>query len=272
MSSHADEWRLERPEGNALLGDDTGGDGPPVLLLHGLTATRRYVLHGSRAVERAGHRVISYDARGHGVSDPAPGGTYPYADLADDALAVLDDRGVNRAILVGHSMGAHTAARLAILHPERVDALVLGAPAHLGRPTDEPERWDRLAAGLERGGPEGFLAAINSTAPPEWRERLRTVVIQRMERHDHPDALADALRTTPRSTAFDGLEALEAITCPTLVVGTRDELDAEHPLAVARAYHEHIAGARLHVDPEGEAPITWRGGALSKVVLDFLGS
>jgi pimeloyl-ACP methyl ester carboxylesterase len=52
--------------------EDTG-EGAPVVLLHGLTATHRYVVMGSRALERSGHRVVAYDARGHGASAPAPG-------------------------------------------------------------------------------------------------------------------------------------------------------------------------------------------------------
>ncbi len=272
MSTAPTEWRVDLG-GREIRGEDTGGDGPVVLLLHGLTATRRYVLHGSRTIERAGHRVISYDARGHGVSDPAPSADdYTYPQLADDAIAVMDELGVSRAVLFGHSMGAHTAARVAITHPDRVDALILGAPSHLGRPSDETERWDRLAAGLAAGGPEGFVAAIHSSAPPDWQEKLRTMVLQRMERHAHPDAVADALRTTPRSAAFDGMSALEAITCPTLVLGTRDRLDAEHPLEVAEAWRDTIPGARLCVEPEGESPITWRGGAVSRLALDFLGA
>ena len=51
------------------------GEGTPVVLLHGLTATNRYVVMGSKALERSGHRVIAYDARGHGRSDPAPSRT-----------------------------------------------------------------------------------------------------------------------------------------------------------------------------------------------------
>jgi 3-oxoadipate enol-lactonase len=53
---------------------ETHGEGPPVVGLHGLTATRRYVLMGSRQLERSGRRVILYDARGHGESPPAPDG------------------------------------------------------------------------------------------------------------------------------------------------------------------------------------------------------
>ncbi|HEV2726871.1 MAG TPA: alpha/beta fold hydrolase, partial [Solirubrobacterales bacterium] len=50
------------------------GEGPPVVLCHGITATRRYVVHGSRMLERGGFRTVAYDARGHGKSDPAPAG------------------------------------------------------------------------------------------------------------------------------------------------------------------------------------------------------
>ena len=71
-------------DGVALKGVDDG-EGTPVVLLHGLTATRRYVVMGSRALERSGHRVIAYDARAHGQSDP--GDDYSYDRLAKDLLA-----------------------------------------------------------------------------------------------------------------------------------------------------------------------------------------
>ena len=98
------------------------------MLLHGLTATRRYVVMGSKNLERGGHRVVAYDARGHGRSGPAPTG-YGYDELAADLLAVLDDRGIERAVLAGASMGAHTLLRFALDHPERAAALVVITPA-----------------------------------------------------------------------------------------------------------------------------------------------
>lgn len=258
--------------GLTLEGSDTGR-GPLLLALHGLTATRRYVFHGSRTLERSGCRVIAYDARGHGESDPAPNpGAYRYADYADDAVAVLD-AAADRAVLVGHSMGAATAVRVALLHPERVAGLVLGAPAHLGRPADNLARWDALAHGLETGGPAGMLAALEPlTVPDEWADSLRTVILQRLSRHRHPQAVADALRATPRSAAFDGLAALGEVAAPTLVVGSRDEIDPDHPLAIAQEYARRIPRAELVVEEPGAAPLTWRGGALSRCVLDFLGA
>src|SRR5882757_7917251 len=99
---------------------EDAGDGRPVVLLHGLTATHRYVVMGSRSLERSGHDVLAYDARGHGASDPAPSPeAYAYADLAADLVDVLDEAGLERAVLAGASMGAHTAVRVALEHPER---------------------------------------------------------------------------------------------------------------------------------------------------------
>ena len=99
------------------------GTGPAVVLLHGLTATRRYVVMGSRSLERSGHRVIAYDARGHGQSSPAADRrAYAYADLVGDLEAVMDGFGVSSAVLAGASMGAHTILRLALSRPERVGA------------------------------------------------------------------------------------------------------------------------------------------------------
>src|SRR6201986_4779273 len=109
------EFRVQA-DGITLAGEESG-EGMPVVLLHGLTATRRYVVMGSTALQRSGHRVVAYDARAHGVSDG--GGPYTYEQLADDLLAVLDDRGIDRAVFAGASMGAHTLIHFALQHPER---------------------------------------------------------------------------------------------------------------------------------------------------------
>ena len=163
-------------------------------------------------LERAGHRVISYDARGHGESSPAgPPEAYTYDALVADAVAVLDALGVERAIVAGQSMGSATAVGLALRHPERVGALAVVTPAHRGAPSPNLDHWDGLAAGLERGGPEGFLEALGPFSMAErYRDAVRTVIHQRLGRHKHPDAVAQALRGIPRSAEFDGLEALAA--------------------------------------------------------------
>jgi pimeloyl-ACP methyl ester carboxylesterase len=257
-------------DGQALAGEQQG-EGPSVVGLHGLTATRRYVLMGSRLLERSGRRVVLYDARGHGTSAPAADGDYSYAALARDLAAVIDWLGVERALLVGASMGAHTAIRFALEHAGRVAGLALVTPAYDPEhfPSDL-ERWDALARGLSEAGVEGFIAAYGpDRVPAAWRETVERVIRQRLGAHEHPQAVADALAAVPRSRPFAAWESLAAILVPTLVVGSRDEADPGHPLAIAKRYAEAIPGARLVVEEEGRSPIAWQGGQLARLLLDF---
>lgn len=243
------------------------GDGPPVVLLHGLTATNRYVVMGSRALQRAGHRVVAYDARGHGASAPAE--AYGYAELASDLLSLLDRLGLERVVLAGASMGAHTALRVALAAPERVAGLVVITPAAHPDALPGLERWDRLADGLRTGGVDGFVAAYGLDAvPEEWRSTTETVLRQRLGLHEHPAAVADALEQVPRSTPF-ALDALGSVACPTVVVADRDEADPGHPLWVGEAYAAQIPGATLVVEEEGKSPLAWQGGQLSRVIADL---
>lgn len=250
----------------ALSVDDAGA-GPPVVLLHGLTATRRYVVMGSRALERGGHRVLAYDARGHGASSPGP--RYDYPALADDLVGVLDRAGVGPAVLAGASMGAHTALRVALEHPARVAGLVVITPAaHPGAPPGL-ERWDRLAAGLREGGVDAFVAAYGLEDTPErWRATTERVLRQRLGAHEHPEAVADALEQVPRSVPF-ALEELGRVECPTVVVADRDDADPGHPLWVGEEYAQRIPGASLVVEDEGQSPLAWQGGQLSRVIAEL---
>jgi pimeloyl-ACP methyl ester carboxylesterase len=278
------ELRIRTDDGVELSGEEAGeqtsrDEGPPVVLLHGLTATRRYVVMGSRLLERSGHRVIAYDARGHGRSSPAQDPTaYDYERLARDLEALLDELGIARAALAGASMGAHTILRFALRHPERVAALGLITPsyepaAHASL-TDAFSAWDALARGLRKGGVEGFLAAYDFAAVPAvWRATVEQVVRQRLSAHEHPDAVADALEVVPRSRPFERIEELAGIRAPTVVIASRDEADPGHPLAVGERYAEVIPGARLVVEDPGSpprSPIAWQGGQLSKVLLELL--
>jgi 3-oxoadipate enol-lactonase len=259
-----------------VLSGEQSGEGPPVVLLHGLSATRRYVVMGSHALERAGHRVIAYDARGHGRSSPAPAREYGYERLSADLARVLDAAGVDRALLAGASMGAHTALAFVLAQPERVAALALVTPAYepdRASTAAELARWDALAAGLREGGVEGFVAAYDlASSPPAWRETIATVLRQRLAAHEHPEAVADALEVVPRSRPFEQMADLGSISVPTLVVASRDEADPGHPLATGERYARAIAGARLVVEDAGpprRSPIAWQGGQLSRLLIEL---
>jgi pimeloyl-ACP methyl ester carboxylesterase len=261
---------FEVARGGVTLRGETVGSGPDVVLLHGLTATRRYVVMGSKALPRAGYRVTTLDARGHGESDAAgsPSG-YEYRDLAGDLEAVLDALGVERAALGGASMGAHTTMAFALAFPERVAGLVQITPAFDGRPRDL-EEWDRLADGLASGGVEGFLSVWEFGGDQRWRETAETVVRQRLGRHRDLQAVADALRVVPRSIAFDGLEELSAVEVPVLVVASRDDADPGHPYAIGEEYARRLPHGRLVSEDPGSSPLAWQGARLSKAIASFL--
>ena len=249
------------------------GTGAPIVLLHGLSATRRNVVQGSRHLVKRGYRLIAYDARGHGASSPAP--AYDYAALVDDLGALLEHFALERTALAGSSMGAATAMAFALEHPERVAALVQITPAYVGqaRPVADGDAWERLASELERGGVEAFVEqALPAGLPERWRRVTREAIRQRMERHEHPQAVAKALRQVPRSPAWEGLDRLGELDVPVLVVGSRDAVDPMHPLAVAREYAQRLPRARFAVEEEGKSPLAWQGARLSGVIGDFLES
>jgi pimeloyl-ACP methyl ester carboxylesterase len=257
----------------ALRGEDPG-EGPAIVLCHGITATRRYVVHGSRALERAGHQVVSYDARGHGESDPAPAGEgYGYPALVGDLERVVSERlGEGRFLLAGHSMGAHTAVAYALRHPRRLAALVVIGPVYVGEISASTlEYWDGLSAALADGGVDGFVdyIAAEQGIDAAWRESVLRFTRDRMLLHRHPRALVEALREVPRSRPFESMDELEGLDIPALVVASHDAADPGHPYEAAAAYADRLPQARLLSEPQGESPLAWQGGRLSRELAAF---
>jgi len=259
-----------------LLRGEAEGEGTAVVLCHGITATRRYVLHGSRALARAGYRVVTYDARGHGASGAAPGEEgYGYPQLINDLERVVTAQaGQERFLLGGHSMGAHTAVGYALRHPEQVAGLVVIGPTFLGEVKPESlDYWDGLAVALEADGVDGFVTYIGDRQGIDgrWRDSVLRFTRERMLRQGDLGALAEALRQVPRSRPFDSLEELSDLDIPTLVVASHDDADPGHPYAAAAAYAEALPRARLVSEGEGESPLAWQGGKLSRALAVFYG-
>jgi len=228
---------------------------------------------GSKALERSGHRVIAYDARGHGQSAPAPErGAYTYDELVADLERVLDQLELDRPVLAGASMGAHTLLAFALRRPERVGGLVVITPAYEPGTNDDPARlarWDALADGLRTGGIEGFIAAYGEPDVPKGlKETVLRVIRQRLAMHEYPEAVADALSVVPRSRPFGELAELAAISAPAAVVVSADEPDPGHPQHVGEAYAAVIPGARLIRDEAGHSPIAWQGSQLSNIIAE----
>ncbi|MCW2894935.1 MAG: Alpha/beta hydrolase [Actinomycetia bacterium] len=150
-------------DGGEVWSDDSGGDGPPLVLLHpGVGDSRIWdpVLAGLTAK----YRVIRYDARGFGQS-PAP--TVKFS-LLRDLAAVLTHYGVQRAAFVGCSQGGGSALGLALEQPERVSALVLLCPGIPGFPFPEEHVDDPLAAEYERAYAAGGVDALAGVMRQVW--------------------------------------------------------------------------------------------------------
>ena len=263
---------LEARRDELALRGTLAGAGAPIVLLHGLTATRDSVVHGSRFLARAGFTSVLYDARGHGESDPAPAGTYSYSELGHDLAEVLVAlQPHERPVVGGHSMGAHTALTYALDHADRLAGIVLIGPAYAGVPADPNavETWLRLADGLDEGGVDGFLDAYDQDLDAEWRDTLLRIARERLQLHAHPAAVAQALREIPASAPFESLDELDSLELPALVVASRDQADPAHPHAIAETYAERLPNARLISEAEGDSPLAWQGGRLSREIAAF---
>lgn len=251
-------------------------DGPPVVCLHGVMQTHDTVLKPA-LLERAGHRVISYDARGHGGSEAPDGGEaeYGYDRLVEDLVAVMDAFGASPAILVGVSMGGLTALRLAVEQPERVAGLVVVTPAY--NPDNElgcMGHAERVADALRARDATALVDAepVRIT-DPESHEAMRSFARKTAERtveaHRDADDAAEALLAILRARPFETLEPLRSIEVPTVVVGSQDVFDQNHPQDVARRYADAIPGSRwVCEEDEGRIPLAWRGREVAKLVLE----
>ena len=137
----------------------TGGDKPPVVLLHGLTASGACWTPLARALE-SDYDVVLPDARGHGSSG-VPSDGYRYEDLAADVVGLMSALGLTAPVLLGHSMGGMTAAVVASQNPRRLKGLVLVDPTFL-TPQRQREVYESDAAEQHRrtlGRPKEELLA-----------------------------------------------------------------------------------------------------------------
>jgi pimeloyl-ACP methyl ester carboxylesterase len=169
-------------------------------------------------------------------------------------------------------MGAHTAVAYALAHPDRLAGLVVIGPVYTGEISPASlQYWDGLAAALEDGGVEGFVAYIdrNQETDPAWRDSVLGFTSARMLLHRHPEALVDALREVPRSRPFATMEELEGLEIPALVVASHDGADPGHPYEAAAAYAERLPQARLISERQGDSPLAWQGGRLSREIAAF---
>ncbi|MCI4658297.1 alpha/beta fold hydrolase [Cryobacterium zhongshanensis] len=232
------------PDGARIAWSSTGANAPddapgdPVVLIAGQGVSSQswsplLPAFGAR------HRVITFDTRGVGGSEPGSDARFTTAALAEDIVAVLDAAGIDRAHVYGHSMGGRVAQWFAINHADRLGALVLGATS--GGDARGLTRSAPVAQGMARGdalsmGPLFFTDAFITSHP----ELVAAMFVRPTSIHIRR-LLFDA------STAHDAWDHLPRIAAPTLVLhGDADEVT---PPANGERLAEHIPNAAF-----GELP------------------
>jgi pimeloyl-ACP methyl ester carboxylesterase len=260
--------------GDLAVAVSDAGNGPPVVLLHGLGCGRRMWFHQIPAL-RERFRVIAYDQRGHGLTDAPPLATdYSAVHLARDLVGVLDALKIERAAIVGFSLGGGPALALAASKPERVSRLVL---ADVGAGADDPVKIEGMARQwiklIDQGAADEFVCEM-------LRSELFKVYARRdMRSRNHMAAL---IRTTPlnglrftlsevlakRKSLFRLTDVLKAVRAPTLVlVGQHDYLCSK----ASRLMAQTIPNASLKIiEDSGHMLPLEQPAAFTAVLLEFL--
>lgn len=254
---------------------DVAGEGSPVVFLHpGLWDRRTW--DDQFGLFSTTYRVVRYDARGYGRSSrPEPG--YPYSDL-EDLAAVMDATGIARAALVGCSMGGGTAIDFALVHPDRVAALVLAAPGLAGfdgTPDEEAAwqaEWGELDRAIDEAIAAGELERAQDLRLRIWAplgtddsagRRIRAIAFDNL----HEITMDESGATTPDPPA---IERLEDIGAPTLVLPA--EHDPPWHNRICEVLAARIPHARVVMITGTDHVVNMRQPAeFNRVVLEFLG-
>jgi pimeloyl-ACP methyl ester carboxylesterase len=273
--------RFVEVEGISVYLEEAGDGEPALILLHGFGAS---VFSFREVIEPLTEwaRVVAFDRPGFGFTErPRRGGwqganPYGVEGQAGLTVALMDELGVDRAVLIGHSAGAAVAARVAIVYPERVDALILVAPAILtsgGAPG-----WVRPLLAIpqiDRLGPlavRGFVDRLEGILDRSWYDasRLTDGVREGYKAPLRVDGWDRGLWEILRApSAGDIAGRLSEICVPVLVLsGTADEIvPPSDSLAVAEA----VPGARFAlIDETGHVPHEERPADFVMLIEEFL--
>lgn len=261
-------------------GAPLGEDASPVVLLHGLGASYRYFQANIGPLSEQ-HRVLALDLPGFGRSGK-PDAPYSIGWFVDKVARFLDGKGVARAHLVGNSLGGQIALGFALAHPERVDRLVLAAPAGI---TNYPPLLDELLAVLERAAHfvPGQLRPQRRVPSSVVRVMLRAIFpsradlatlyarayLQTLASDEYPLHLRAVLRALRGSAALPLRHAASEVQAPTLIVwGDHDRV---LPVAGARALRKRIAAAEMLIYKDsGHCPMIDAAPRFNREVLRFL--
>jgi 2-succinyl-6-hydroxy-2,4-cyclohexadiene-1-carboxylate synthase len=253
----------------------SAGEGRPVVLLHGFTG-RGASWSGLVHDLRRGHRTIVLDLLGHGRSDaPADPARYAVDCQAADVATILMRLAAMPADVIGYSMGARIALRLAVDHPSAVDRLIMESPsAGIPDPDERAARRARdelLAQALERDGIAAFVDRWEAQPIFASHAGLTAAARRRLHRQrlaNRPVGLAASLRGAGQGVGPPLLDRLARVDAPALVIaGALDKAGRERAETVANA----LPDARLAIVPgAGHTPHLEQPTAFRRLVDAFL--
>jgi pimeloyl-ACP methyl ester carboxylesterase len=225
---------------------DTGPkDAPAILMIHGFGASLHTWEPWALALSRT-HRVVRFDLPGSGLSDPDPQGDYRDARTMALLQALLDQRGIARAHIIGHSIGGRMAWTFAAQHPQRVERLVLLAPdgfagpgSAYGQTPDVPAAMGLMRYALPRPLLRMNLAPAYAN-PEVLSDAMTTRYHDLMRAPGGRQALLSRLQQT---VLVDPVPLLRTIQAPTLLLW--GEKDAFIPVANAADYLRALPNAAL---------------------------
>lgn len=224
---------------------ESHGEGEPLLFISGLGGHIAEVPYLVESYRR--HvRFIAFDGRGCGRSDK-PDEEYSIAGYADDAAALLDALGVESATVYGSSMGGMVAQELALRHPARVRALILGCTTGgAGGTGPSAATLERMIRNQALSGDEALAAGWRLGYSPPYIERNYDALLQRSRSASRFAApRASYLRQVVAAAHHDAYGRLGAIACPVMIIHGAD--DVMIPAENARMMKLAIPHAELHI-------------------------
>jgi (E)-2-((N-methylformamido)methylene)succinate hydrolase len=237
---------VEGAGGAVALATREAGEGPAILLLHGIGGNRT-VWNTVIPLLASDFRVIAPDLRGHGRTVAPPGSTFSFEEMLGDVVKVLDDRGLDSAHWVGLSGGALLALRAALDARPRCRSLTMvsGAAYTDSHTRAIAQRWAETYA---KEGPDPFaLRLLKDLYYPDWIEDhldFADELRKDVKEHDY----RPAVRWAEGMARFDERNRIASISVPTLIVQAMDDaiVDASH----GRILRQTIPGAQIRIFPQ----------------------
>ncbi|MCI0789305.1 MAG: alpha/beta hydrolase [Chloroflexi bacterium] len=263
---------------------DWGGDGPPLLALHGLASSANWYDIVARLL-RDRYHIYAPDQRGHGQTTSAPDG-YDWKTLSDDLAGMLDHIGLDQVAVMGHSWGGNVATNFAADYPGRVSRLIMIEGGFLDGRLFPGATWESFSHRVRprdvTGNREEFLDRLRNQLGAIWNGEVERIV-QTMVYEDEDGQIQDILRPENHAQVIRAMwdepasVTMPRIECPTLMIAAGPTPEragsefAETRRRMVDAAEKNLKNGRVHWIPETIHDIGYhKPQELAQVIDDFL--